>query len=169
MTEPAVEANKALLRRTIEDVLDKGNLAVAYEVFAPDVVFHTHASPEPFRGPEGVVEFITMIRTGFPDVHFEINDLFGEGDRVAVRYTLHGTHKGYLAGLPPTDRQVVLPLLEIFHVADGRLKEGWLKMDTMNALQQLGVFPQRAVIPKPLIWITELRRRVRMFRSRRST
>src|SRR3712207_6675985 len=99
------EENKALFRRTYEELLNGGNLDVAEELVAPEFINH-EAPAGRDRGPESMRELATMLRTGFPDLRFEIEELVAEGDTVAGRLTMSGTHEGPLMGTPPTGRSV---------------------------------------------------------------
>jgi predicted SnoaL-like aldol condensation-catalyzing enzyme len=81
----STEENKALARRVLEEMFNKGNLDLADEVFAPDYVDHDPAMPEDIRGPEGFKEYVSMFRTAFPDLHLEIEDQVAEGDKVVTR------------------------------------------------------------------------------------
>src|SRR5215208_1864817 len=88
----SVEENKALFRRTYEELLNRGNLDVADELVAPMFINH-EAPPGRDRGPESMRGLATMLRTAFPDLHFEIEDMVAEGDMVAGRLTMSGTHE----------------------------------------------------------------------------
>ena len=85
----STEENKALARRVLEEMFNKGNLDLADEVFAPDYVDHDPAMPEDIRGPERFKEYVSMFRTAFPDTNIEIEDQVAEGDKV-VSYALDG-------------------------------------------------------------------------------
>ena len=77
------------------------------------------------------------IRAGLPDFRVEFADLIGEGDRVAVRFTAHGTHLGSLQGEAPTSKKVVLHGIIIFRVRDGLIAEDWEAMDEQQLLKQI--------------------------------
>ena len=134
----AVE-NKALARRVIEEMFNKGNLDVADELLAPDYVDHDPSMPEDVRGPEGFKEYVRAYRSAFSDLHIRIEDQIAEGDKVVTRWTGTGTHDGDLAGIAPTGLRVTLPGMEIVRISDGKLVEGWEGYDTMNMMRQLGV------------------------------
>lgn len=70
-----------------------------------------------------------------------MDEVIGEGDRVAVRWTIRGTHKGEFAGIAPTDRQIELPIMELFRSSDGQLAEAWDQYDRLHLLEQLGAAP----------------------------
>ena len=120
----SAEENKALARRVIEEMFNKGNLDVADELIAQDYVDHDQAMPEDIHGPEGFKDYVSMYRSAFPDLHIQIEDQIAEGDKVVTRWTGTGTHEGELAGIAPTDNQVTLPGMEIVRISDGKLVEG---------------------------------------------
>jgi predicted ester cyclase len=95
------EENKAQFRRAYEEVLDQGDVLVVDELIAPDFLNHA-APPGRDRGPESLRWLATMLRTAFPDLRFTIEELVAEGDIVAGRLTMSGTHEGPLTGIPPT-------------------------------------------------------------------
>ena len=79
--------------------------------------------------------------SAFPDVHFEIDQFFGEGDFGAIRWTLTGTHRGELMGIAPTNRRVVIHGCTIGQVRNGKAFRDWLYWDTGSLMRQLGVVP----------------------------
>ena len=132
------EENKAIVARFIEEVLNRGNLATVDELLAPDFVLHHPASPEGIRGPESQKELITRFRGAFPDFHVTVEDNFGGGDRVAVRFTSRGTHRGELMGIPPTGRQPAWTGIEIYRVTGGKIVARWVNVDLLGLVRQLG-------------------------------
>jgi steroid delta-isomerase-like uncharacterized protein len=135
----SAEENKALARRVLEEMFNKGNLDVADELLAPDYVDHDPAMPEDIRGPEGFKQYVSGYRSAFSDLHLEIEDQIAEGDKVVTRWTGTGTHDGELSGIPPTGNRVTLPGMEIVRISGGKLVEGWEGYDTMNLMRQLDV------------------------------
>jgi predicted ester cyclase len=93
----SAEDNKTTLRRYIEEVFNKGNLAVVDEIVSENYVVHTGLGME-IKGVDGVKEFVTMMRAGFPDLQGMIEHLAAEKDEVAYRLTWQGTHKGTIFG-----------------------------------------------------------------------
>lgn len=130
------EANKALARRYIE-LWNTGNLALADEVLALDFVDHTH--PELAPGPESVKLEVTAFRTAFPDAHATVEQMISEGDTVAFRFVLRGTHQGTFGRFPPTGKEVVLTGMDFIRISDGKLVELWSSQDTLTWVQQLGL------------------------------
>jgi predicted ester cyclase len=100
----SAEANKAIIRRLVEEVYNEGNLEVADELVAHDVYDHP-AVPEHQHGVEGFKHVIEWVRSIGRDTRYEIDDIIAEGDRVAVRMTVSGTHTGELRGIPPTGKR----------------------------------------------------------------
>ena len=135
----STEENKALARRVLEEIFNKGNLDAADELLAPDYVDHDAAMPEDIHGPEGFKQYVGAYRSAFSDLHVEIEDQIAEEDKVVTRWTGTGTHDGELAGIPPTGNRVTFPGMEIVHISDGKLVEGWEGYDMTNLMRQLGV------------------------------
>jgi predicted ester cyclase len=135
----SVEQNKALDRRYVEEVLDKGNLAVIDEIMAPDYIGHVPGFPPSDR--EGDKQLIAMFRAAFPDLHFTLEDQIGEGDKVVHRLTARGTHTGEFQGIPPTGKQVTVTGININHFVEGKVVESWGIIDRVGLMQQLGVIP----------------------------
>ncbi|HSN73770.1 MAG TPA: ester cyclase [Anaerolineae bacterium] len=131
------EANKALMRRFIEEVWNKGNLDVADELFHPD---HTSPSaPSLPAGPEGTKMIATAFRNAFPDYHMTIEQMAAEDDRVAARFLQSGTHLGELWGIPPTGKFAKFSEIGILRIADGQIVESWYDVDMLGMMGQLGV------------------------------
>jgi steroid delta-isomerase-like uncharacterized protein len=130
-----IEANKALVRRYVE-LWSTGNLALADEVLAADYVDHTHPNQAP--GPEPVKREVVAFRTGFPDAHITIEQMIGEGDLIAFRFVLRGTHIGMFADFPPTGKEAVLTGVDFIRIADGKMVELWSTQDTFSWAQQIG-------------------------------
>ena len=129
---PAVpaEANKALMRRLFEEGFHSGKLAVVDEIFHPNFV--DRSTPEQPPGTKGVKDYISMVRTGFPDISITIEDLVAEEERVVVRTTWRGTHLGEYEGIAPTGKQVTRSMIQIFHVKDGKLLEEWSEGESLS-------------------------------------
>lgn len=137
----AEERNKAGFRRVYEEGLNGGNLAVAEELIDPEFLDH-EAHPRGNRGPESLRQLITMLRTAFPDLRFEIEDLIAEGDTVAGRLTMNGTHTGPLMDMPPTGRAVRQAHMHFVRFRDGKAVEHWGVRDDMGMMRQMGLMPE---------------------------
>jgi steroid delta-isomerase-like uncharacterized protein len=139
------DQNKALARRSIEEIWNRGNLAVINELVAPNATFHDASVPGgKFTGPEGMKQFVQIYREAFPDVRLTINDQVAEGDKVVTRWTATGTHKGQLMGIAPTGKHATVTGVDIDRYENGKVVEGWASYDMLGMLQQLGVVPSLA-------------------------
>jgi steroid delta-isomerase-like uncharacterized protein len=141
----SAEDNKALARRYWDEGWGTGNVAMIDEIFAPDYLFHPGVGTAS-RGTEAVKQGPTRWRTAFPDLRSTIEDIFAEGDKVIVRWTLGGTHRGNIAipsvgTLPPTGKHVSWAGMDIYHFRGGKIVEGWRYWSSLQLLQQLGVVP----------------------------
>jgi steroid delta-isomerase-like uncharacterized protein len=159
------EESKAVVRRGFEELWEKRNLAAAEEVFTPDLVFHTITRPVPYLGPDGFREFFNEIRTGFPDFQISVEELFGEGDKVAMRFTFRATNTGAYHGVPPIGRPVTIPFIEIFTVRDGKIAHIYHMANVLDVLQQLGLLPPGG-LPRPLGWLIGRLHQLRQGNSR---
>jgi steroid delta-isomerase-like uncharacterized protein len=123
-------------------VWEEGNIDLVDELLAPDYVNHTPASPDQPTGPEGVKGVVTMFRSAMPDLRVVIEDMIAEGEKVAVRYTLEGTHEGELFGIPPTGKRLSIKSIAVERVSGGKIREHWRITDSLDMMQQLGVMEQ---------------------------
>jgi steroid delta-isomerase-like uncharacterized protein len=101
----------------------------------------TPASPDQPTGPEGVKGVVAMFRSAMPDLRVVVEDMIAEDDKVAVRYTLEGTHEGELFGVPPTGQRLSIKSIAVERVSDGKIREHWRVTDSLDMMQQLGVIP----------------------------
>ena len=129
--------NKAIVRR-YQDAYNSNDLDVLDELLAPD--WKTQAFPTSLM--EQTVENAKTVHRGlleaFPDLHIETHELIAEGDVVVQSYTVRGTHKGEMAGLPPTGNSIAVGGVSIFEVRDGRIVRHEAFSDLIDVLVQLG-------------------------------
>jgi predicted SnoaL-like aldol condensation-catalyzing enzyme len=124
------EANKKIVRRLIDEVLNGGHLEVIDELYAPEL------APAAKR-------WITPFRVSFPDVHMEVVELIAEGDTVAGRFACSATHLGPWLGHAPTGHRFErVDEVSIFRFRDGRIAHVWSLEDTLGRLRQLGLTTQ---------------------------
>ena len=134
----STEENKALLRRSVEEVFSaQGDLDVADEIYAPNYVGHNPLDPEDARGPEGAKEQARMYRSAFPDVRLNIEEQVAEGDRVVTRWIGSGTHQGEMMGIAPTGNQIRVDGITISRIQDGKVVEDWELFNALGLMQQL--------------------------------
>ena len=134
----SIEQNKALVRQMVEEVFNQGNVSQADKFLAPNFVEREELPPGISRDREGVKQLTTMLRSAFPDFKATIDDIVAEGDKVVIRQTWSGSHKGEFMGIPPTGRSVSFGVIDIIRIAEGKCVEHWGQMDSMSLMQQLG-------------------------------
>lgn len=142
----SVEESKALYRHFVEQVINNGQFDEIPGLYTADYVDHS-APPGVPGGLDGVRGVFGMFRTAFPDVHFVIDDMVGEGDFVATRVTGQGTQDGPFMGIPPSGRHAVWGSKGIFRVRDGKIAEHWGMPDLVALLGQIGALPPEAMLP----------------------
>jgi predicted ester cyclase len=136
----SLEQNKAIVRRCIEEAFNKGNAAAMDEFLAPNVVPHP-LPPGVSHDLEGLKRFFTTLLAAFPDYCLTIEDMVAEGDKVVIRSTIGGTHKGEFMGIAPTGKKVTWTAIEIWRIEGGKVVEIWGEVDQVGMMQQLGVVP----------------------------
>jgi ketosteroid isomerase-like protein len=140
--ESMSEENEAVVRRFLEEFCNGRHSEIAAEIVAPDYVAHGPQAP-PAHGPEEVVARVGLYQEAL-DGHWEIQELFSVADRVVVRWTGSGTHRGELMGVDPTGKPIAVDAITIFRVADGKIAEEWTVWDALGLLQQVGAVPATA-------------------------
>jgi steroid delta-isomerase-like uncharacterized protein len=130
----SADSSKALVRRYFEHVVNRVDRSAAAELVADDVVFHSPYTPQPTRDRASFLQMLDAVHAALHDFRLVDHDLVAEGDRVASRWTVHGVHRGELAGFRPSGRALAISGLSIYRIADGRIAEGWVQDDTLTLL-----------------------------------
>ena len=132
----STEENKEIVRRYQEayntanyDELDK---LVAADILTPNMISNM---PHGLEGAK-LVHQKTLI--GMPDYHTAIEDLIAEGDKVAARVRITGTHTGDFYGIPPTGKHIDLTGIYIVRIVNGKIVEHWGEENGVTVLRQLG-------------------------------
>jgi steroid delta-isomerase-like uncharacterized protein len=136
----SLEANKALVRRFVEEAQSQHKLSVVDEVMDPNMIDH-YGQPSSLNSVEAFKQFFGGFIAAFPDVKAVIHNQVAEGDKVVTHKTFHGTHQGEFMGIPPTGKKIAIELIDIFRITGGKLVEHWAVADMMSMMQQLGVIP----------------------------
>ena len=136
------EENKALARDSWERIVNQRDLDAIEETYAPDFVWHE--PDQDIRGYEQGRQFASTFFDAFPDINITVEDAIAEGDQVATRYTIRGTHRGETEEFgPPTGRQMELRGITIQRFEDGKIVEQWEAYDNLSVMQQLGLVPEQ--------------------------
>lgn len=114
---------------------------LAAELISPVAVFYVPGRAEPVNGPAGYLEIIQMMRSGFPDIQWTLEEMVTEGDKVAARFTMRGTHQGNFFGVPATGRKIEVQALNIYRFSNGQIVEERGLPDMFGLLQQIGAVP----------------------------
>lgn len=130
--------NKTLLHRYIREVWEKQNPAAVKEFLASNYRRHTSPDAAPLTLDDQVQRLIGF-RTAFPDIQIVVEEVIAEGDHIAFRSTMRGTHRGELLGIAPTGKQVTVGLVDVIRVENGKFVEQWGGPDLFDLLRQLGV------------------------------
>jgi predicted ester cyclase len=137
MTNDTPARNEQTVRKIYEECVNTGDLARLAEFV--DV---SYVGPNGERGPEGFAATVGGLRAGFPDIHFTLEDLVADGDRVALRWTWGGTHQNSFRGFEPTGKRVTNTAIGIYELRHGKVVRAWLQTDRLGFLETMGALPE---------------------------
>jgi len=135
-----IEANKSRMQKFTE-FINTASAVLAEELVSPEAVFYVPGNEEPLRGPNGYLSIIGMMRSGFPDIQWTLEELIAEQEMVAARFTMHGTHQGTFFGVPATGKTISVQAMNIYRFAGGKIVEERGQPDFLGLLQQIGAAP----------------------------
>jgi steroid delta-isomerase-like uncharacterized protein len=133
--------NKTVITSFVEEVVNQGHLERADDLVATDFV-ELDLLPGQQQGREGLKQLIGEFRTAFPDIHWVIEELIGEGEKVFSRFTWQGTHRGEFFGVPATGKRIKVKGMVVDRVVAGKMAESRILMDGLSMMKQLGVIPE---------------------------
>lgn len=133
------DTNKAIVRRTIEEIMNKHRYDLIDEFYIDTIALHGVGAG--IKGRAALAAFYAAHFSAFPDWHTTIEDVVAEGDKVVVRITSEGTNLGDYPGIPATGKTYTQKAIAIYHLSNGKIVEGWLQTDMMSMMQQLGLMP----------------------------
>src|SRR4249920_2708651 len=111
------ENNKLTMQRFTE-FINTASEKLAAELISPNAAFHVPGRSEAMRGPAGYLAIIGMMRGGFPDIQWTLEELITEGDKVAARFTMRGTHLGAFFGVPSTGKKIEVQAMNFYRFSD---------------------------------------------------
>ena len=141
----SVDKNKEVTRLTLEEVMNKSNLELIPSLFAPDYV-HRAASGQEIRGHEGWKQTVIDAHAAFPDIHYTVDELIGDGDKVVCRFTGTGTFKGEYMGAAPNGKRFTSKAMFVNRFENGKVAETWSVSNPLITFQQLGINPPGFVL-----------------------
>ena len=121
--------NKNLAHRYYREVWNHGNMAVINQIFAANQVLHH------------IRQLVTAFRAALPDLDLTIEDMVGQWNKVAIRFTIQGTHQGELLGFAPTGQQATLEGMAIHHITNEKITDTWFSHNFVSTLQQSEPIP----------------------------
>ena len=134
-----IEEHKAVMKR-FETMINTADSMIAKELVADDALFYTPASPTPLYGGEGYLSVVHWMRESFPDVQWKLEDMVAEGNVVAVRWTLSGTHKGEFMGMPATGKHFSTSVMNFYYFNDeGKIKNDIAAEGMIGILRGIGM------------------------------
>jgi steroid delta-isomerase-like uncharacterized protein len=131
--------NKTVVNRFVEEVINQGQLERADDLVVVDFV---ELDPFPGQQPgrEGLKEVIAQMRAAFPDLHWVLDEMVAEGEKVVSRFTWSGTHRDTFLGVPATGRSISVKGVVIDRIVEGKMVDSRILMDGLSMMQQLGAF-----------------------------
>jgi predicted ester cyclase len=132
---------KTKVRMLFENGFNQGDYSLVEELIHSNYVDHS-TMPAPAPGIEGFKKRIVSLRKTFPDVNFRVDDIFVDGNKVALRWTVRGTDTGGFRDGPPSGKEVLVTGINIEYIFDGKIIDHWSSPDNLGMLQQLGVIPR---------------------------
>ncbi len=145
----SVEENVQLMRRWFKEVWNEGRTQTIHDLLAPDAIgIGDLEDGKPLRGPAEFVPFVQRIRGAFPDINVVVEDAFGAGDKVVLRWTATMTHRGDHLGMPASGMRVRITGMTIARIGGKQIVEGWDNWDQLGMLKQIGVYqtPQETLL-----------------------
>lgn len=131
------ETNKATVARFNKEFIEGGSMEAFNEIIAPDFINYSAPAGSPAE-PDGVIYFFNhLLKPAFPDLKVVIHEQVAEGDKVTTRKSFHATHSGEFFGVPPTGKSVVMDVIDIITLRDGKFTEHWGILDMQSVMMQI--------------------------------
>lgn len=137
------EKNKAVTRKLYEEILNTGK----FELLA-GIISQNYEGPRGIKGPEGFSIAIRPVRAAFPDIHWTIEDLIAENEKIVVMWSWTGTNTVSFDGFPVSNARVTHHAISIFQFSDGKIIKGWMQADRLGFYEQIGVISPDLVKPR---------------------
>ena len=136
----SAESNKLLMSRFVE-FINTANEVLAEELVDANAIFHAPVSPDPFIGPHGYMEILGMMRSGFPDIQWTLEEMIAENDTVAARFIMRGTHQATFFRVPASGKKIQVQAVNFYRFSNGKIVEERGQPDLLALLQQIGAIP----------------------------
>ena len=133
--------NRAIVRELYEEVWNKRRLELFDEIISPSHALHDPTLTGAAVGPEAYKRQVTRFVTAFPDLRFTVEDILGETEKLAVAWTISGTHKGEYMGIPFTNKKISVDGITVHHFVNGKIMDSYVSWDALGMMRQLGAVP----------------------------
>lgn len=133
----SADVNRAQFEKFLT-FINTADRSLGEELVAADVLFHAPTSPEPLRGLDGYMQILQMMRGGFPDIQWTLEETIAEGDKIAARFTMRGKHTGTFFGVPPSGREIAVTAVNFYRFSEGKIVEEFGQPDLMGLMKQIG-------------------------------
>ena len=135
-----VSRSYSTVSRVYEEVFNAGQLDQVETLIATEYIDHNPIGLGGKSGIEGFKQTVRALRFAFPDLHFTVDEMLVNGDKVTTRTTMKGTHQNSFMGIDPTNKQITVSAFDIYRIADGVVSERWGTLDGLTLMQQIDVF-----------------------------
>ncbi|MFZ6778786.1 ester cyclase [Undibacterium sp. Ji83W] len=135
------QANRLFMQSFVE-FINTADVKLASELVSPKAIFYVPGRAEPVSGPAGYLDIIHMMRSGFPDIQWTLEETVAEGDKVVARFTMRGTHLGAFFGVPASGKKIAVQALNIYRFAGGQIIEERGQPDLLDLMRQIGAIPK---------------------------
>lgn len=136
MSDPGI----IFMRRFVQ-FINTADEQLGEELIAPNAEFYVPYQSEPLVGVPGYLKAIEVMRGGFPDVQWTLDEFVVDDEKIAARYTMRGTHDGDFFGVPATGKQIGVQSMNFYDVADGKIVGERGLPDLLGLMQQIGAAP----------------------------
>jgi len=129
------------LMSTFVKFINTADEKLANEIVSQKAVFFVPTSPEPLKGAEGYMSVLGMMRSGFSDIQWTLEETVIEDNRVAARFTMKGTHNGTFMGIPASGKNISVQATNFYEFEDGKIVKEYGQPDLLSLLIQIGALP----------------------------
>jgi steroid delta-isomerase-like uncharacterized protein len=141
-----IESNKRLMRKFTE-FINSASKQMAEELISPEAIFFVPGHTEPMRGPAGYLAIIGMMRAGFPNIQWSLDELVAEDDKVAARFTMRGLHQGEFFGVPPSGKKIEVKAMNFYRIADESSLKSMVSLIFSGCFNRLEQCPSQRAHP----------------------
>jgi steroid delta-isomerase-like uncharacterized protein len=134
-------AEKRKIMNTFVQFINTADEKLSKQLVSDEAIFYVPGQTEPLHGPQGYMQVIGMMRAGFPDIQWKLEDIVVENDVVATRYTMEGTHNGTFFGVPASGKKIKAQAMNFYFFKKGKLVKEFGQPDLLELLKQIGAIP----------------------------